>query len=321
MKDFTFVMLTYNQEQYVVEHLESIKYQIEHFGQNIKINFILADDASKDKTVYKVKKWIESNKDLFCSIKFLLPKYNKGIVSNFISALRNIKTEHYKILAGDDLYFKNDIFKIFSTGNDIYFTPVIRFTGMNVSDNRSRWFFKEAISFQNKGYNMQKFIADSLQYTMNLETPGIFLKKSLVNNNIYDDLNKFQYIEDVPFINSLLKTNNLKVFIEAMPYILYRVQSGISTNKNHSKYKLFIEENEIVRNEIFVKQRKNKYLNWFKYEYEIKDFLYKYNITRRNNEVIQNFRINMLKEESLAIEYLKLINKKAKQWEMIKYNI
>lgn len=64
MKAFTFVILTYNQEQYVVEHLESIKYQIEHFGENIKIHFILADDASKDKTVYKVKSWIERNKNL-----------------------------------------------------------------------------------------------------------------------------------------------------------------------------------------------------------------------------------------------------------------
>ena len=112
MKDFTFVMLTYNQEQYVVEHLESIKYQIEHFGQNIKINFILADDASNDKTAYKVKKWIESNQNLFFSVKFIIAVENRGIVSNVISALKNIKTEYYKILAGDDIYFRNNVFEL-----------------------------------------------------------------------------------------------------------------------------------------------------------------------------------------------------------------
>lgn len=316
MKEFTFVMLTYNQEQYVIEHLESIKYQIENFGNNIKINFILADDSSQDNTVDMTKKWIEDNKELFFSCNFIVSRENKGIVNNITTALKNIQTEYYKILAGDDLYFKNNIFEIFSSNDDIYFTPVIRFDGTNLINTDSKWFFKELLAFQYNKCDMQKIILKSLKYSMNLESPGLFIKKSLVMDSVYNILKRFHYIDDVPFIYSVLQRNQVKVLVVDKPYILYRVQSGISTAKKHSKYKLFIEEYKIIRNEIFTKQRKNKYLNWFKYEYKIKDFLYRYNIIQRKNKVIQNFRMNMQKEERLAIEYIKLINKRAKQWKM-----
>ncbi len=315
MKAFTFVILTYNQEQYVVEHLESIKYQIEHFGENIKIHFILADDASNDKTVYKVKRWIESNKNLFLSVKFIIAVENKGIVSNIISALKNIKTEYYKILAGDDIYFQNNVFEICSLKKDIIFTPLIRFNNENILNNDTKWFYKELLLFQNKNYDIQKIILDSLNYSMNLESPGMFIKKTIINNSVYNFLIQFRYIDDVPFIYSLLKEKKLEVFISEKPYILYRIQSGISTNKKHNKYAEFVNEHKLLNNMIFVKQKNNKYLNYFKYKYKIKEILYKFNILNRYNKTIQNFINNTKKEEKIAVEYLKLINKKARNWE------
>lgn len=315
MKDFTFVMITYNQEQYVVEHLESIKYQIEHFGQNIKINFILADDASNDKTAYKVKKWIESNQNLFFSVKFIIAVENRGIVSNVISALKNIKTEYYKILAGDDIYFRNNVFELCSLKKDVVFTPLIRFNDENILKNDAKWFHKELLLFQSKHCNVQKIILDSLGYSMNLESPGMFIKKSIINSSVYNFLIQFRYIDDVPFIYSLLKENTLDVFISDKPYILYRIQSGISTNKKHNKYAEFVNEHKLLNNMIFVKRKNNKYLNYFKYKYKLKEFLYKYNILNRYNKTIQSFINNTKKEEKFAVEYLKLINKKARNWE------
>ena len=111
MQEFTFGMLTYNQEDYVIEHLESIKYQILNFGKDVKAYFVLSDDASKDNTVKYVEMWTEANKDLFAGIKIVAKKNNAGIVQNFLTMLNNIHTSHYKILAGDDLYYKNNLFE------------------------------------------------------------------------------------------------------------------------------------------------------------------------------------------------------------------
>ena len=100
------------------------------------------------------------------------------------------------------------------------------------------------------------------------------------------------------------------IYFQRKPYILYRIQSGISTNKKHNKYAEFVNEHKLLNNMIFVKQKNNKYLNYFKYKYKIKEILYKFNILNRYNKTIQNFINNTKKEEKIAVEYLKLINKK-----------
>ena len=50
-QEFTFAVITYNQEMYVIEQLESIKYQVNMFGKDYITNFLLCDDASTDRTV------------------------------------------------------------------------------------------------------------------------------------------------------------------------------------------------------------------------------------------------------------------------------
>lgn len=65
MKEFTFFTLSFNQEKYIIQHLESIKYQIETYGAEYLIHYIICDDSSSDKTIYYAKKWLERNKRLF----------------------------------------------------------------------------------------------------------------------------------------------------------------------------------------------------------------------------------------------------------------
>ena len=112
MEAFTFATLTYNQENYILEHLESIRYQIEHFGQEREIYYVLADDCSSDRTVELAQKWLNRNRKLFKGIEIVAATQNQGIVRNYEQALRHIQTNQFKLLAGDDLYYCENIFDL-----------------------------------------------------------------------------------------------------------------------------------------------------------------------------------------------------------------
>ena len=65
---FTFVTITYNHEKYIIEHLESIRYQIENYSEGKKMNLIVSDDGSVDNTMRYAQQWVERNKNLFSEV-------------------------------------------------------------------------------------------------------------------------------------------------------------------------------------------------------------------------------------------------------------
>ena len=88
---FTFLTLSFEQEKYIIQHLESIKYQMVHYGADVKAAYILADDASKDRTVEWARLWLEKNKEIFSDVTILENKENKGIVDNYLRGINAIK--------------------------------------------------------------------------------------------------------------------------------------------------------------------------------------------------------------------------------------
>ena len=84
MNDFTFVMITYNQEQYVIQHFKSIIYQIKNYGSNIRNNIIIADDCSNDNTITILKKLIDEYRTYIHSFTIIVQDHNVGIVNNHI---------------------------------------------------------------------------------------------------------------------------------------------------------------------------------------------------------------------------------------------
>ena len=104
-------MLSYNHENYILEHLESIKFQIKNFGAKYSIDLIIADDGSKDNSVYLAKLWISKNRFLFRSVSFTGKSINVGTCINYTNTWKKIKTTSFKITASDDVYSKENIFK------------------------------------------------------------------------------------------------------------------------------------------------------------------------------------------------------------------
>ena len=68
MNKFTFGVMVYNQEKIVLETLNSIKYQVVHFGKEYDTQIIFTDDNSSDNTVKVIETWLDTNRSLFCSV-------------------------------------------------------------------------------------------------------------------------------------------------------------------------------------------------------------------------------------------------------------
>ena len=111
-KTFSFIVLTFNHEDYIIEHLESIKYQVQRFGEAFDVSIIINDDCSSDKTKELVEKWLSVNHDLFFQISKLFNEENLGTCKSLCNAIDKLDSQYCKMTAGDDVYSSENIFEL-----------------------------------------------------------------------------------------------------------------------------------------------------------------------------------------------------------------
>lgn len=263
MKNFTFVMITYNQEQFVTQHFKSIIYQINKYGSNVCNNIIIADDCSNDDTVFVLKNLLEEYKEFFNEVKIIVQKENVGIVKNHTSALMAIRTEYFKILAGDDMYYKNNIYKEID-GKCFNICPTIMFNENN-SWFANEMFHKSLILRRNNPEKLIEYLEKNLQLHIAPYAPSVFYNKSVVTDGLYEYLNTYHWIEDLPSYDYIYKNNKPSITISIKPLTLYRMNSGISTNTNHCKNLEFEKEKKLINETICPRYKDNKFLNPYHY--------------------------------------------------------
>lgn len=96
-------MLTYNHQKFIKDCIESV------ISQNYnKIEIIIGDDASTDKTQEILKEYQKKYPDI---IKLILHPTNLGITKNSNSVLKECKGKYLFFLAGDDLMLPGKIQK------------------------------------------------------------------------------------------------------------------------------------------------------------------------------------------------------------------
>ena len=126
--EYTFGVITYNHEKFILELLESIKYQKLVYGHDVKVNLVVSDDSSKDHTVYMVQEWIKINKSLFEECIVLESPSNQGVVSNFKKIMKYIKSEHFKVIAGDDVFADRNVFHCMKNADEhslVTYMPIV----------------------------------------------------------------------------------------------------------------------------------------------------------------------------------------------------
>ena len=239
MTEFTFITLTYNHERYITRHLESVKTLVEKYGQEMEIHLILSDDCSNDRTIGVARDWLDRYGGIFRSVAVLESDENRGVVQNLTRALRAVGTECFKYLAGDDAYYGNNIFELYPIpGDALLVTPIMPLCENGGNAAPIVHYFRLLLWAQRR--NCLKKL---MRYSNFLPAPGVFSPGEIVRSEEYlDFLSAYRYIEDAPSWQYLLFQKSLDVKLIPRPYVLYRIGSGISTDRKHAARTRFDEE-------------------------------------------------------------------------------
>lgn len=228
--DYTFILTTYNQEKYVVQALESIKYQIETYGMNYEIQLIIGDDASKDKTTEIIDRWLEKNGKLFSAINRFYFKENGGTCHNYVNSMRHIQGKYFREMAGDDILPVNNIFHIMDMTKEYDIVTSALFP-----------FQKDKIITQPVAYRsifrQSIFSVKQLSILVQLSCPilnGVIWKKELMTQEVLNYIAKYTLVEDRPQWYKIFKENKqLRYNFCDKVSLLYRQEEGtVSRSKS-----------------------------------------------------------------------------------------
>lgn len=234
LKDFTYICISYNQEDIIIRHLESIVGIIKKYGQDIKNYLIVADDCSRDNTVNVAEKWISDNSSYFEDVIVIKNKHNLGTVKNIYNAIHECKTDYFKVLAGDDMYYLNNIYNLFESINDeMVVTPIIPLCEKNTETEKIINSIVRSLKLVSM-YSEKNKVDELVKIKNHLMAPGVFFSsKYWRDEEIRKEISKFKYIEDVPMWINLIVRKKLKVVVKYEPYICY--QLSVSNRKINEK--------------------------------------------------------------------------------------
>ncbi|MDF2534527.1 MAG: glycosyltransferase, family 2 [Bacillales bacterium] len=223
---FTFITLTFNHEKYILQHLESIKFQIETFGQDFDFQLIIADDKSTDKTLQLANLWCKENCRLFTLVEIEESQHNNGTCENYTRVWEKVKGTYFKTLAGDDLFAKNNIFKYLEclNGNNIVSGLPIRFGNNKIMHTTSE--IKQIIA-TDIIYKKHKFF-ELVKRVSVMNTPSLYYETTFLKNiNICNFVKKFNVIEDYPTIIKIAEVYpETKYQVIPKVMVLYRRTEG-----------------------------------------------------------------------------------------------
>jgi len=223
---FTFAILTFNHEAYIIEHLESIRFLIENFGAAYNVNLILADDGSRDQTIALAERWLLVHGELFSNIKILGDGINRGTCANYTRIWPLVEGERFKITAGDDIYACVNLFEeVENLKNNDFFSglPLLLIDG-KIRDSRATIFNILATEIIYKG---KKFIT-RLQGISSINTPNLFCnKKFLMDSELSEFIQRHSVTEDFPMMVKIANTyENISFYQSSKIYVYYRRTSG-----------------------------------------------------------------------------------------------
>ena len=300
--------ITYNQEKYIIEHLESIKHQIIKFGGNYQNHIIICDDCSYDNTVRYAESWIKQNIQILCGFKIIRQEANRGIVINYLAGLDSVKTELFSLVAGDDMYFDNSVYEAAETSNFVY-TPRISFYSKGNIKREQLWLFKSCMMTR---LSVHEEMKHWMKYRMVIDVMSVKWRKQFYTSELIAQVKKYKWVEDYPTMEYILNDSRIDSTLYLKPIVLYRDDSGISNNKIHNKKSEYNMEQVKLFNDYKLKiASAPKYINIYNYYYVIKKMIL--TIKGKFNIKVKMFEFDYNIECDRARAYLESIKQKSQE--------
>ncbi len=238
---FSFVSTVYNQENYIVSHLESIKFQILNYGREHDFELVLCDDCSTDKTLDYANQWLDNNRHLFKIVKILASETNEGIVKTYVKGLNSFEGDFFHSLGGDDLYSCANLFDCVELLKkfDIVQGSILEFEEEKIKTGLA---YRSFADFQS--LNLKEVRQNARRGKFIFLAPGFLFRKQLITKELLNYLLEFKMFEDRPLYYFLLKNDNIKIYYYQTPIVLWRISaSSISRNNNHPSNSDLIKDN------------------------------------------------------------------------------
>jgi len=240
-KLFSVVVLTYNQDNLVVETLNSI------YNQTFKnIELVISDDASNDNTQKVIVNWVESHKDRFANVVINFNKKNLGISGNHTAGVKLANGEFVKYIGGDDILLPNAIEKmhdfLVSNKEARFCTSKIKMFYKKNENYITFGEFPEKRMFKKlkKADANKQFRIFSLRNP--IPAPGNFFRRSVFEDCGYFD-EKYTSLEDKhQWLKFLLHGERL-FLLDEYTALFRKHENSVSTSALYSKNKKFYLDN------------------------------------------------------------------------------
>ena len=216
---YTFIVVSYNEEKYIFQALESIRYQVENYGKNRRFQIIIADDCSSDLTQSYIEFWLTLYGYLFDEITRIYQQNNIGTCANIVDALRMVHGSLFFSLAGDDMLACTDVFHVIeqNKGIDVLASASLIVRNDIIDSEQSSYMDILAQSLYTSSY---------ISWSVGLGCPiqaGAAWNKRINTENVYDCMIKMRLLDDRPRYYAAWKFNSpIKYRYTDVPLLLYR---------------------------------------------------------------------------------------------------
>lgn len=252
----TIVVVTYNSAEFVGETLASVAAQ-DYAGP---LQVIVSDDGSTDDTLLIAREWAERHGKRFDEVSVIQTPRNLGIVGNYNFALKHVKGEWVKYIAGDDRLRPECISEFVnasrSSDDKFFICAIVPFDAAGFQPPRLRCLdrFKDAdCRAQERALAEVSYLVEGSSFFIHTETLRLL--------GGYQE--KYPMVEDWP-VAMLFAFNGFRIGLIEKPLVEYRQYQSVSREGN-PRYKIFWDCCYLSLNDWRMKiaARDHKPLDWW----------------------------------------------------------
>ncbi|PWM98409.1 MAG: hypothetical protein DBX37_06950 [Massilioclostridium sp.] len=298
------IILTYRHGELLKEALLSV------FQQSYpQIEVIIAEDGASDFDKTQIEAYINANrKSNIVSLKMLINSENRGTVINLNNAIKEANGEYIKIIAGDDTYPDESIFKkqvklLKNSNKDLVFGNIIE-CDAKMNPIITKGFEPCGLTFLLSGNKKQlrKYIVkvdSSLISTQSI----CFKKRFFDENGLYDE--RLLLIEDLPMAMRIISCDSYEY--QNLDAVNHRGDVGISSSRNtfdRKKIKYY-KDLEIYFDEVLNPWRNEIGRNYLKMRANVCRFRIKYSLLKTDDKIT---KIKLILQYSISLVYYLISN-------------